>query len=115
MSCRASRWATLSDLVGTFPTRGRSSLLGRLEAGIDTAINFFNKIEEMKEPVELTTLEQHLLLAIVTLHPSAYGVSIQDHIKARTGREPSIGSIYASLDRLEEKGFVTSRQGGADR
>jgi PadR family transcriptional regulator, regulatory protein PadR len=37
--------------------------------------------------------------------------SIQDHIKARTGREPSTGSIYASLDRLEEKGFVKSRRG----
>jgi PadR family transcriptional regulator PadR len=61
--------------------------------------------------MELTTLEQHLMLAIIALHPSAYGVSIQDHIKARTGREPSIGSVYASLDRLEEKGLVTSRQG----
>ena len=60
---------------------------------------------------ELTTLEQHLLLAIIALHPSAYGVSIQDHIKERTGREPSTGSIYASLDRLEQKGFVKSRQG----
>src|SRR5262252_6160306 len=60
---------------------------------------------------ELTTLEQHLLLAIIALHPNGYGVSIQDHIKERTGREPTTGSIYASLDRLEEKGFVKSRQG----
>ena len=63
--------------------------------------------------MELTTLEQHLLLAIIGLHPNAYGVSIQDHIRERTGREPSTGSIYASLDRLEEKGFVKSRQGEA--
>jgi len=63
--------------------------------------------------MELTTLEQHLLLAIIGLHPNAYGVSIQEHIKERTGREPSTGSIYASLDRLEEKGFVKSRQGEA--
>jgi DNA-binding PadR family transcriptional regulator len=60
---------------------------------------------------ELTTLEQHLLLAIIGLNPNAYGVSMQDHIKERTGREPSTGSIYASLDRLEEKGFIKSRQG----
>jgi PadR family transcriptional regulator, regulatory protein PadR len=60
---------------------------------------------------ELTTLEQHLLLAVIALHPNAYGVSIQDHIKERAGREPSTGSVYASLDRLEEKGFVKSRQG----
>src|ERR1700730_15720767 len=61
--------------------------------------------------MELTTLEQHLLLAIIGLHPNAYGVSIQDHIKELTGREPSTGSVYAGLDRLEEKGFVNSRQG----
>ena len=59
----------------------------------------------------LTTLEQQLLLAVLGLHPNAYGVSIQERIKDRTGREPSTGSIYASLDRLEEKGFVKSRQG----
>ncbi|HWN49992.1 MAG TPA: helix-turn-helix transcriptional regulator [Xanthobacteraceae bacterium] len=60
--------------------------------------------------MELTSLEQQLLLAVLGLHPNAYGVSIQEHIKDRTGREPSTGSIYASLDRLEEKGFVRSRQ-----
>ena len=61
--------------------------------------------------MELTSLEQQLLLAVLGLHPNAYGVSMQEHIKERTGREPSTGSIYASLDRLEEKGFVKSRQG----
>jgi len=65
--------------------------------------------------MELTTLEQHLLLAIIALQPNGYGVSIQDHIKARTGREPSTCSIYASLDRLEEKGVVKSRQGEATK
>jgi DNA-binding PadR family transcriptional regulator len=72
--------------------------------------DFFYTYEIMSD-AELTTLEQHLLLAIIALHPNGYGVSIQDHIRERTGREPSTGSIYASLDRLEEKGFVKSRQG----
>jgi DNA-binding PadR family transcriptional regulator len=61
--------------------------------------------------MELTFLEQQLLLAIIALHPNAYGVSIQDYIKERTGREPSTGSVYAGVDRLEEKGFVKSRRG----
>jgi PadR family transcriptional regulator, regulatory protein PadR len=65
--------------------------------------------------MELTTLEQHALLAIVALQPSAYGISIQDHIARNAGYEPSVGSIYASLDRLEEKGFVRSKQGEATR
>lgn len=56
-------------------------------------------------------VEQHVLLAIVALNPNAYGVSIQDHIEKRTGNRPSIGSIYAALERLETKGFVKPRQG----
>jgi PadR family transcriptional regulator, regulatory protein PadR len=61
----------------------------------------------------LTALEQHLMLAVLALHPNAYGVSVQDHIKEKAGYEPSAGSIYAALDRLEQKGFVKSRQGEA--
>jgi PadR family transcriptional regulator, regulatory protein PadR len=74
------------------------------------SVYFLYNNENMSD-TELTTLEQHLLLAIIALHPNGYGVAIQDHIKERTGREPSTGSIYASLDRLEEKGFVKTRQG----
>jgi DNA-binding PadR family transcriptional regulator len=74
------------------------------------SVDFFYTYEIMSD-TDLTTLEQHLLLAIIGLHPNAYGVSIQDHIKERTGREPSTGSIYAALDRLEEKGFVKTREG----
>lgn len=65
--------------------------------------------------MNIGALEQHVLLAVVALHPDGYGVSIQDHIRRRAGYEPSIGSIYASLDRLEEKGFIKSRQGEPTR
>jgi len=61
--------------------------------------------------MDVGALEQHVLLAIIALHPDAYGVSIQDHIQRRAGYEPSIGSIYAAVDRLEEKGFIKSRRG----
>jgi PadR family transcriptional regulator PadR len=61
--------------------------------------------------MEIGALEQHVLLAIVALHPDAYGVSIQDHIRRRAGYAPSIGSIYAALDRLQDKGYIKSRQG----
>ena len=61
--------------------------------------------------MDLSTLEQHVMLAVIAVRPNAYGISIQDHIARRTGREPSVGSIYAALDRLEEKGFVRSKQG----
>lgn len=61
--------------------------------------------------MELSMLELQVLSACMSLHPNAYGVSIQDFIERRTGSEPSFGSVYASLDRLEEKGYVKSHQG----
>jgi DNA-binding PadR family transcriptional regulator len=65
--------------------------------------------------MNIGALEQHVLMAIMAQHPNAYGVSIQDHILRRTGHEHSIGSIYAALGRLEEKGYLKSRQGEATR
>jgi DNA-binding PadR family transcriptional regulator len=64
--------------------------------------------------MELTALEQQVMLAIMRLQPTAYGISIQDKL-AGVGKTVSFGTIYACLDRLEEKGFVQGRQGEATR
>jgi DNA-binding PadR family transcriptional regulator len=62
--------------------------------------------------MQLTSLDQKLMLAAMSLHPNAYGVSIQAHIRERTGETPpSIGSLYAAIDRLEDRGFVRTRLG----
>ena|ERR1700722_2220831 len=61
----------------------------------------------------LTTLEQQILAAVIALRGDGYGVSIQTKIKETVGREPSLGSIYACLERLEERGLIASRQGPA--
>ena len=55
--------------------------------------------------------ELQVLLAVVRLGEDAYGVPIADTIEAASGREVAAGSIYITLDRLEGKGFVTSRLG----
>ncbi|MGD9657200.1 MAG: PadR family transcriptional regulator [Methylocystis sp.] len=60
---------------------------------------------------DLTLIEQQVLLAILVQHPNAYGVSIRDEIKKRTDREYSFGSIYAVLERLEDRGMISSREG----
>jgi PadR family transcriptional regulator PadR len=62
---------------------------------------------------ELTLIEQQMLLAIMRLHPNGYGVSIRDEIKKRTERDYSFGSIYAVLERLEDRGLIGSREGEA--
>ena len=52
----------------------------------------------------LGEFEQLCLLAVLRLGTDAYGVSIFQEIERRTGREPNIGAIYATLDRMEEEG-----------
>lgn len=56
----------------------------------------------------LGEFEHVVLLAILRLEGDAYAPAILDEIEARTGRPASRGSIYITLDRLEEKGLVRS-------
>lgn len=54
----------------------------------------------------LGEFEQIVLLALHRLGDDAYGMTVRRHIEERTGREVTIGAVYATLDRLERKGFV---------
>jgi PadR family transcriptional regulator, regulatory protein PadR len=56
----------------------------------------------------LGEFEQIVLLAILRLDDEAYGVPIRLEIERRTGRAPTVGALYRTLDRLEEKGYVSS-------
>jgi PadR family transcriptional regulator PadR len=51
-------------------------------------------------------LELLVLAAAYRLGNDAYGVTIRQEISARAGRAISLGSAYATLARLAEKGFV---------
>jgi PadR family transcriptional regulator len=55
--------------------------------------------------------ELWVLLAVLRLSDGAYGVPIAAALSETTGRDVLLGSVYAALDRLEEKGLVTSRVG----
>lgn len=57
----------------------------------------------------LGELEQLVLLAVVRLNADAYAVSIRDEIEKQTGIALGRGSVYVTLDRLDRKGYVTSR------
>lgn len=59
----------------------------------------------------LGALEHVVMLALVRLGDEAYGMKVRREIKARTGRDLSIGAVYATLDRLQAKGYVTSWAG----
>ena len=59
----------------------------------------------------LGEFEHIIVLALLRLENRAYGVSVRREIEFRTKREVSIGAVYATLDRLETKGYVTSHRG----
>ena len=61
--------------------------------------------------IVLGEFEQMVLLSLTRLGSEAYGVPIAEDIGARTGREISLGAVYKTLERLEDKGLVASRIG----
>ena len=60
---------------------------------------------------ELGKFELPVLAAVARLRGNAYGVSVMDQVSEREGREVSYGAVHVTLDRLAEKGFVTSKMG----
>ena len=54
----------------------------------------------------LGDLEEIVLLAVARCEPRAYGMRIREEIEAQTQRSVAIGAVYASLERLEDKGYI---------
>lgn len=65
----------------------------------------------MKTGYHLSDFELILILVLLRLGEDAYGVPIAREIEEQTKREAKLGSVYAALERLEEKGFVASELG----
>ena len=59
----------------------------------------------------LGEFEQVVLLAVAQLGEDGYGTTIRHEIERRTRRRVSVGAVYATLARLEEKGLVASWYG----
>src|SRR5258708_25198303 len=61
----------------------------------------------------LGEFEEIVLLVTAGLESDAYGVTITQEIEVQTGRQPGFNTVHTTLQRLEEKGFISSRMGGA--
>jgi PadR family transcriptional regulator, regulatory protein PadR len=59
----------------------------------------------------LTDLELMILLAVLRVGENAYGVTITREIEETAGRSVAVAVVYATLDRLQERGLVSSYQG----
>jgi PadR family transcriptional regulator PadR len=60
--------------------------------------------------VPLGVLEEQVLVAVMRTRGDAYGMEVRREIEQVTGRELTIGAVYATLDRLEQKKLLTSRR-----
>ena len=65
----------------------------------------------MPKRAYLGEMELMVLLAVMRLGEDAYGFPISKELLILAGRDVALGSIYAALDRLERKAFVTSSLG----
>jgi PadR family transcriptional regulator PadR len=61
----------------------------------------------------VSEFEELTLLAVRALDDDAYAVAIQQFIERTTARAVVMGAVYAALDRLERKGHLRSKFGGA--
>ena len=66
------------------------------------------------EFVPLGVLEEQILVAVLRTRGDAYGMHVRREIERVTGRDLAIGAVYSTLDRLEEKGLLTSARVLAD-
>ena len=64
----------------------------------------------MKE-TRLGEFEEVLLLLVGIMGDDAYAFKIAEEFESQSGRSASIGSVHSTLNRLLEKGFVTSAMG----
>ena len=62
----------------------------------------------MSKGTFLGAFEEIVLLALIQVGEGAYGMTVRREIEQRSGRSVSIGAVYATLDRLSAKGYLTS-------
>jgi PadR family transcriptional regulator, regulatory protein PadR len=61
----------------------------------------------------LGEFEELVLLSVASQPEQAYGVSIRQYIIDETGRNVNISAVHEVLKRLERKGYLKSKMGGA--
>jgi len=76
---------------------------------LDARLYLYYFVRVMARPDTLGQFEQLVLTAILTQREDAYGITIHSKVQelARP-REVSLGAVYVTLDRLEDKGLVSS-------
>jgi len=80
-----------------------------VQSGLDSETSRFSRRLRVPKGDYLAEFEIYVMLAVMRLGDDAYGVTIRKEIEERAGRPVSIGAVYATLGRLEEKKMVAFR------
>lgn len=62
----------------------------------------------------LGVFQEQILVAVLRTRDEAFGMKVRREIERVTSRSLAIGAVYATLDRLEEKGLLESKRRIAD-
>lgn len=65
------------------------------------------------ERTSIGELEELCLLSVGILGAESYGLTIKKEIESRSERSITISTIHSTMIRLEKKGFLESKLGGA--
>ncbi len=82
--------------------------IGRPGARTARTVSQDERLHERIRIRPLGVLEEQILVAVVRTRGEAFGMEVRREIERVTGRDLAIGAVYATLDRLEAKGFVAS-------
>ena len=63
----------------------------------------------------LGEFEEVILTLVAALQEDAYGAAISDEIEQRLKREVTLSAVHVTLYRLEDKGLIKSKFGGATK
>jgi DNA-binding PadR family transcriptional regulator len=61
----------------------------------------------------LGEFEELILTLVAALQDDAYGAAISDEIEKKLKREVTLSAVHVTLYRLEDKGYIKSKLGGA--
>jgi len=61
----------------------------------------------------LGEFEELILTLVAAMQEDAYGAAIADELEVRLKREANLSAVHVTLYRLEDKGFIKSKLGGA--
>jgi PadR family transcriptional regulator PadR len=65
------------------------------------------------EKYSIGEFEEVIMLTVAVLYQNAYGISIKEEIERRLNRKVSVGAMRTALQRLQDKGFLSSEFGEA--